>query len=73
MWAMLGNFDEHEVMRWNPTVGAALLWLYVVVAQIILVNLLIAMMGDTYRLLKERADEVHSPSAKKSRYAPSYD
>ena len=57
MWAMLGVFDVHEVDRWNPGIGAILLWLYVVVAQIILVNLLIAMMGDTFGTIKERADE----------------
>lgn len=57
LWAMHGAFDVHEVKTWNPTFGAPLLWLYVIVAQVILVNLLIAMMGDTYSIIKERADE----------------
>jgi hypothetical protein len=57
LWAMHGVFDVHEVETWNENVGAVMLWLYVVVAQIILVNLLIAMMGDTFGVIKERADE----------------
>ena len=57
LWAMLGTFDVHEVQKWNPSIGAPLLWSYVVVAQIILVNLLIAMMGHTFGVIKDRADE----------------
>jgi len=57
LWAMLGTFDVYEVQKWNPNVGSILLYAYVVVAQIILVNLLIAMMGDTFGVIKARADE----------------
>lgn len=42
---------------WNPNVGQLMLWSYLVVSNIVLVNLLIAMMGDTYGTIKEKADE----------------
>lgn len=57
IWAMLGQFDKNEVYVWNEYVGELLLGLYLVISQIVLVNLLIAMMGDTYGTIKERADE----------------
>ena len=57
VWAMLGQYDKNEATRWNPNVGAPLLGTHLVIAQIILVNLLIAMMGDTYVTIKETADE----------------
>ena len=57
LWATLGTFDVHEVTEWNPSVGQAMLWLYVLVSNVILVNLLIAMMGHTFGVIKERADE----------------
>ena len=57
VWAMLGAFDKNEVFRWNGTVGEPMLGLYLVISQVVLVNLLIAMMGDTFSVIKERADE----------------
>ena len=57
LWATLGFFDVHEVHQWNPEVGQAMLFMYVVVSNVILVNLLIAMMGHTFGVIKERADE----------------
>ena len=57
VWAMLGSFNVAEITHWNPHVGQPMLWLYVVVSNIILVNLLIAMMGHTFGSIKERADE----------------
>ena len=57
IWAMLGQFDKNEVYVWNESVGELLLGTYLVISQIVLVNLLIAMMGDTYGTIKERADE----------------
>lgn len=57
VWAMLGAFDKNEVHKWNDTVGEAMLGLYLVISQIVLVNLLIAMMGDTYGNIKGRSDE----------------
>ena len=59
LWAMLGSYEVDEVAKWGE-VGSlfseSMLWLYVVVSNIVLVNLLIAMMGDTYGKIKENAD-----------------
>jgi hypothetical protein len=57
LWATLGTYDVAEVDKWNPTTGQPLLWFFVVVSNIVLVNLLIAMMGDTFGTIKENADE----------------
>lgn len=57
IWAMFGSFDNHEVHTWNQHAGQILLWTYLVVSNIVLVNLLIAMMGDTYGVIKDKADE----------------
>lgn len=57
LWAMMGAFDHQAMHAWNPNVGEPLLWSYLVVSNIVLVNLLIAMMGDTYSTIKEKADE----------------
>ena len=56
-WASLGDFDVFEVAEWNPNVGQAMLFLYVLLSNIVLVNLLIAMMGHTFGVIKDRADE----------------
>uniref|UniRef100_A0A7S3B8D3 Ion transport domain-containing protein n=1 Tax=Haptolina ericina TaxID=156174 RepID=A0A7S3B8D3_9EUKA len=55
-WAMYGEFDTDTVSSWNPSLGPGLLWLYVLVSNVLLVNLLIAMMSDTYTNIKENAD-----------------
>ena len=57
IWAMLGSFDNQEVGSWNGNVGQTMLWSYLVVSNILLVNLLIAMMGDTFGVIKEMADQ----------------
>lgn len=57
LWAMLGDFNVEELSDWNPQIGTTMLWLYVIVSNVILVNLLIAMMGHTFGEIKERADE----------------
>ena len=57
VWAMLGDYDRHEIAQWNPQVGDLMLGIYLVISQIVLVNLLIAMMGYTFGAIKERADE----------------
>ena len=55
-----------EVGAWNQYIGQSLLWVYVVVSNTLLVNLLIAQMSSTYEEVKEdscniwRADRVHS-------------
>ena len=55
IWAMLGNYDVDEVSAWSPSVGNAMLWIFIVVSNILLVNLLIAMMGDTYSDAQKRS------------------
>eukprot|EP00908_Phaeocystis_cordata_P005249 Transcript_15726.p1 GENE.Transcript_15726~~Transcript_15726.p1 ORF type:complete len:838 (-),score=257.41 Transcript_15726:48-2561(-) len=55
MWSMLGAFDESEVATWNHEVGDVLLWFFVMVSNVLLVNLLIAMMGESYSEIKENS------------------
>jgi hypothetical protein len=57
LWAMLGAYDQVEAATWSPTMGQPMLWLYVVISNVVLVNLLIAMMGDTYGKISEKADQ----------------
>ena len=56
LWAMLGQFEPAEIKEWAGVLGQDLLWMYVMVSNVLLVNLLIAMMGDTYARIKENAD-----------------
>jgi hypothetical protein len=56
LWAMLGSYDLAEVTDWNPSIGEPMMWLYLVVSQIVFINLLIAMMGYTFAEVKEMAD-----------------
>ena len=57
LWAMLGAYDVGEFQDWNPSIGKPMLWLYLVFTNIVLVNLLIAMMGYTFSEVKEQADK----------------
>ena len=56
LWAMLGWFEPGDIDEWAGQRGKILLWMYVMVSNVLLVNLLIAMMGDTYARIKENAD-----------------
>ena len=56
LWAMLGWFEPGDIDQWAGQRGKILLWMYVMVSNVLLVNLLIAMMGDTYARIKENAD-----------------
>ena len=58
LWAMLGAFEPSTVDDFSMdfAVGESLLWMYVMVSNVLLVNLLIAMMGDTFSRIKENAD-----------------
>ena len=47
LWAMLGSYDLEEVHDWNPSIGKPMLYAYLVASQVVLINLLIAMMGNT--------------------------
>ena len=53
---MLGSYDLEEIHDWNQSIGKPMLWLYLVVSNVVLVNLLIAMMGYTFQEVKDQAD-----------------
>ena len=40
-----------------PRTATLLLWVYFVVAQVVLLNLLVAIMGDTWQQIRENADD----------------
>ena len=56
IWAMFGEFDLQWTSDYSGLVGQVTLWIYVLVSNVLLVNLLIAMMSDTYQEIKENAD-----------------
>ena len=56
IWAMFGEFDLQWTSDNSGVVGQITLWIYVLVSNVLLVNLLIAMMSDTYQEIKENAD-----------------
>jgi len=52
-WAMFAEFDLEELSR--IPFGLPLMWVYVLIANIVLVNMLIAMFADTYARIKTNA------------------
>ena len=56
LWAAVGGDVYEQVVQDAPTVGMGLLWMYVLLAQVLLVNLLIAMMNATYTKYSETAE-----------------
>ena len=57
-WAIFGvnlGFDEKVLVIPRPL--SALLWVYFLLSQVVLLNLLVAIMGDTWQRVKESADE----------------
>ncbi len=59
LWATVGENQIEVVTASSPFWGTALLWVFVIVAQVLLVNLLIAMMGTTYSTYNKDAEQVH--------------
>ena len=56
---LLGDFDlEYYAQGSFPVASVALLILYIVIVTILLLNLLIAMMGDTYADVKRSAKQL---------------
>ena len=56
-WAMYGEFGEiEEVGVSGGYVGCTLIWVYTFIVQVVLVNLLIAMLTDTYSKIQQNAD-----------------
>jgi hypothetical protein len=56
--AILGDLGAHT-MEWmeETSIGVAVVLVYSLITQVMLVNLLIAMMGDTYSAVKENSDK----------------
>ena len=57
-WAMHGEFEMSKIESWDNTwfgMGPWTLWVYVMISNVLLVNLLIAMMSETYSRVKENA------------------
>eukprot|EP00899_Mesostigma_viride_P006193 jgi/Mesvir1/15575/Mv03197-RA.1 len=55
-WSIMGEFGESFRYMQGTKLGCAMLGIYVLIAQILLVNLLIAMMSDTYGEVRDNAD-----------------
>ena len=53
MWAMFGELGDPNM---GSSLQASVLWTYVMLSNVLLVNLLIAMMNDTYQKISEKAD-----------------
>jgi len=56
-WAFVGEYGSS--IDWlNPTyIGPILLWVYLILANVMLANLLIAMMADTYSNIRDNSDK----------------
>ena len=61
-WAVYGDFDT-DALEDEAPFSSPILWVYVLVSNVVLVNLLVAMFADTYSKVKENADtEFHYQS-----------
>ena len=56
MWAMFGEFYVDYFRTSSGRLGESLLWIFAMVSNVLLVNLLIAMMSETYQKIKDKAD-----------------
>lgn len=57
-WAIFGiSMGYDEKLLTIPRPLSALLWVYFLLSQVVLLNLLVAIMGDTWQRVKESADE----------------
>eukprot|EP00899_Mesostigma_viride_P024786 jgi/Mesvir1/5492/Mv15537-RA.3 len=55
-WSIMGEFGESFRYMQGTKLGCAMLGIYVLIAQILLINLLIAMMSDTYGKVRDNSD-----------------
>eukprot|EP00966_Prymnesium_polylepis_P180590 4182820-Prymnesium_polylepis.1 len=55
LWALFGEFDI-EALETDAPRSAPIMWIYVLVSNVVLVNLLVAMFSDTYSRVKGKAD-----------------
>ena len=56
LWAMYGEFYTDYFIEYSGMLGEVLLWIFALVSNVLLVNLLIAMMSETYQKIKDKAD-----------------
>lgn len=56
IWAVYGAFDIEDLAT-APFGTSALMWLYLLISSVILVNLLVAMFSDTYSRVLEQSEE----------------
>jgi len=56
LWAMYGEFYVDYFRETSGVLGEGLLWIFAMISNVLLVNLLIAMMSETYERIKDRAD-----------------
>ena len=56
LWAMYGEFEIQQVGESSGVAGMVMMWVYVLISNVLLVNLLIAMMAETYSKVKDNAD-----------------
>ncbi|KAL1522133.1 hypothetical protein AB1Y20_021774 [Prymnesium parvum] len=57
LWVIVGENHMELIDSVSPTMGAVVLWIYILLAQVLLVNLLIAMMGSTYTRYSRNAEQ----------------
>ena len=57
---MVGENSLEAVEEASPLVGIALLWIYIIIAQVLLVNLLIAMMSCTFAKVEAIAQQEYT-------------
>ena len=55
-WAIHGDNLGHEPLA-QPRLVALLLWVYFMLSQVVLLNLLVAIMGDTWQQISQHADD----------------
>ena len=53
-WAMYGDIDLKELSK--VPFGMPLMWVYVLIANVVLVNMLVAMFAETYQRIKQNAE-----------------
>ena len=60
MWAVLGVLDVTAYNALTASMAGWLMWTYVLIGSIVLVNLLVAMFADTYNRVKEASEQEYT-------------
>lgn len=61
LWGVFGDFDVEHVETVAPR-SSAILWVYILVSNLVLVNLLVAMVPVALELTRSSAEQFYSPS-----------